>query len=47
MTHVQQHQRSQQSGTSITKAGQQFGCAQMCQCASKWLKPTTGKGCLS
>jgi len=47
MTHVQQHQRRQQARTSITKAGQHIGCAQMCQCASKWLKPTTGTGCLS
>jgi hypothetical protein len=47
MTHLRQHQRSQQTGTSMTKAVQQIGRAQQCQCASKWQKPTTGKGCLS
>jgi len=47
MTHVQQHQRRQQADTSLTKVGQANGRAQMQQCASKWLKPTTGTGCLS
>ena len=47
MTHVQQHQRRQQTDTSLTKVGQANGRAQMQQCASKWLKPTTGTGCLS
>lgn len=47
MMHFLPHQHGPQAGTSITKAGQQMGCAPMSQCASQWLKPTTRPGCLS
>jgi hypothetical protein len=46
MTHVSQQQRTQQAGTSITKAGQPIGCGQMRQCVSNWLKQNTGPDCL-
>jgi len=47
MTHDSKHQRSQQTGTSITKAGQQIGCGPMRQCVAQWLNQKTGTGCLS
>ncbi|MBL9214320.1 MAG: hypothetical protein JNG83_02470 [Opitutaceae bacterium] len=47
MSHVQQHQRSQQARTSLTKAGQHIGYVRMPQCAANWLKQDTGSGCLA
>jgi len=47
MMHFLPHQRGPQAGTSITKAGQPKGRAQMDQCASQWLKSITGADCLS
>jgi hypothetical protein len=47
MTTVSKHPRRPQARTSITKASQPMGCAQMRLCVANWLKQQTDSGCLA